>query len=475
MILSHIEKFSSNVAFIDNINNKNNEIRYLEILKLNKEIINFIKKKSLIFIISENTIGSLMGYASLTMLDSLLVPVSHDITYDNFEILRKKYKPQYLWCEESFLNKKIKNFFSPVFKYKDYRLYKAKIKKNLIIDKQLKFLLSTSGSLGEPKCVKLSFENIKNNSNAIDKYLKINKLDRTITTLPWNYSYGLSIINTHLNKGASLVVTKKTLFDKEFWELYDKSKITNFNGVPFTFEILKKIKLERLFNSKIRFITQAGGKMNSILSNEIVKLCIENKILFYSMYGQTEASPRMSYVEKTFKRTKSSCIGKPINGGKFYLVDEKNKKIKKPQTSGELIYKGKNVFIGYSENYKDLKKSCLKNYTLKTGDLAKFDFEGNYYLVGRKSRFVKIFGIRISLETIEEKLKLNNIDCAAITKDENLFIFIEKINKQKKMQQIISKIIKITINDFCLKYISSFPRNENNKISYKTLIKMATK
>ena len=106
MILSHIEKFSSNVAFIDNINNKNNEIRYLEILKLNKEIINFIKKKSLIFIISENTIGSLMGYASLTMLDSLLVPISHDITYDNFEILRKKYIPQYLylWVYPIYIN-----------------------------------------------------------------------------------------------------------------------------------------------------------------------------------------------------------------------------------------------------------------------------------------------------------------------------------------------------------------------------------
>lgn len=471
MILNHIEKFSSNVAFIDE---QYNQIKYSEIIKLNKKIKNFIKKKSLIFIISENTVESLLGYSSLAMTDSLLVPISYDISYKNFELFRNSYQPHYLWCEENFLNKKFKKFFFPILKYKKYYLYNTKYKKNFIINDKLKLLLSTSGSLGEPKCVKLSFININYNTNSIDKYLKINQSDRTITNLPWNYSYGLSIVNTHLNKGASLVLTKKTLFDKKFWELYDKLKITNFNGVPFTFEILKKLKLKRIFNSKIRFITQAGGKINPLLSNEITELCKKNKIFFYSMYGQTEASPRMSYIEKTSRKTKTSCIGKSIYGGKFYLIDEKNKKIKKSNVSGELIYQGKNVFIGYCKNYKDLKKKDKKNNILKTGDLAFYDNNKNYYLTGRKSRFVKIFGVRISLETIEEKLKLNNIDCAAIVKEENLFIFIEKKNKKNKMEKIISKILKIRTNDFCLEYVNNFPRSQSNKISYKTLASIQT-
>ncbi len=471
MILNHIKKFSSSVAFIDE---QYNQIKYFEIIKLNKKIKNIIKKKSLIFIISENTVESLLGYSSLAMTDSLLVPINNDVSYKNFEIFQNSYRPHYLWCEENFLRKKFKNFFFPILKYKKYCLCINKYKKNFFINDKLKLLLSTSGSLGEPKCVKLSFTNINHNIKSIDKYLKINQSDRTITNLAWNYSYGLSIVNMHLNKGASLVVTKKTLFDKKFWELYDKFKITNFNGVPFTFEILKKLKLKRIFNSKIRFITQAGGKMNPLLSKEITKLCKENKILFYSMYGQTEASPRMSYIEKTSEETKASCIGKSVSGGKFYLVDKKNKKIKKSHISGELVYQGKNVFVGYCKNYKDLKKKDEKKNILKTGDLAFYDNKKNYYLTGRKSRFVKIFGVRISLETIEDKLKLNNIDCAAIVKEENLFIFIEKKNKKNEMDKVISKILKIRTNDFCVKYVNNFPRNQNNKISYKSLTSIQT-
>ena len=188
------------------------------------------------------------------------------------------------------------------------------------------------------------------------------------------------------------------------------------------------------------------------------------------MYGQTEASPRMSFIEKTRKKTEANCIGKSIFGGSFYLRDKNNKKVKKIRQEGELIFKGKNIFVGYSKSFKDLNKNKTIN-ALKTGDIGFFDKDKNYYLTGRKSRFIKFAGIRTGLDTIEEKLRLRNIVCATLNHKDILYIFIENINKINDLKKIISKIIKIRHNEFELKYLNNFPRNSNNKMAYNILTK----
>ena len=334
MFLSEIKKFSSSTIFIDE---NNEEIKYFEILKLNSEINKIVKKKSLIFIVSENSIESLTGYVSILISKALIMPINDQISNLDFEILRKKYQPNYIWCHKNFLEDNLIKFFKPILKFKNYLLMESVDKKEYPIKYSLKILLSTSGSLGEPKCVKLTSKNLKYNTISIDKYLNLKPKDRTITSLPWSYSYGMSIINTHIYKGASILVTKKSLLDKEFWNLLTFGKVTNFNGVPFLYEIIKKIGFEKLFNSKLRFITQAGGKMNINLFQEIIKLCTKKKIKLFSMYGQTEASPRMSFIEKTRKKTEANCIGKSVFGGSFYLRDKNHKKVKEIRQEGELI------------------------------------------------------------------------------------------------------------------------------------------
>jgi len=467
MIFHQIKKFSADIAFIDD---KKNKIKYSEIVKLKNKLATFVKEKSLTIIISENTIGSLMGYASLSMLDVVLMPISQDLTDRKFETLITKYLPKFLWCKKNYYNEKIDNLFEPLFEYHNYVFFRSKKENYYKIKSNLFILLSTSGSIGNPKCVKLSYGNIIKNSNSINRYLKLNRNDRTITTMPWNYSYGMSIINTHLLTGGSILVTNNSIMEKSFWSLLDQISITNFNGVPFTYEILKKIGINRLLKLHLKFITQAGGKMNSPLSDEITSLCKSNKIKFFVMYGQTEASPRMSFTEKTFKKTHSTCIGKPIYGGKFYLVKNK-KKIKKINSIGELYFKGNNVFKGYSESYKDLfNKKKINSKLLETGDFAKFDKDGNYYLVGRKSRFVKIYGVRIGFDSIEDNLRENGILSAVVSKNEKLLIFIKK-RISTKIKKDISQIIKIKVSDFNLIKISKFPRNENNKIAYNELSK----
>ena len=242
--------------------------------------------------------------------------------------------------------------------------------------------MGTSGSLGNSKYVKLTKRNIEDNTKKIIKYLNLNTYDRTITTLPFNYSYGFSIINSHLLAGSSVVLNNFSVLEKDFWKLYQENNITNFNGVPFTYEILKKLKFNKFFNKNLKFITQAGGRMGSENLSECLKLCIKNKVNFFSMYGQTEASPRMSYVNLLKNTDKIGSIGKALEGCKFSLHDI-NEKILSPNIDGDLIFEGKNIFKGYAESYKNLE--TLTNFSkLKTGDIAKFDKDGFFLLLEEK-------------------------------------------------------------------------------------------
>ena len=156
-------------------------------------------------------------------------------------------------------------------------------------------MLPTSGSLGSNKYVKVSRKNIYENTISIIKYLRISKKDTAITNMPFHYSYMLSILNTHLQQGGTIVVSNVSIIQKDFWEIFKKFKVTSFNGVPYIYEIMEKIGLKRIFYKYLRYITHAGGKLDKNLSLKIAQLSLEKKTKFFSMYGQTEASPRISF------------------------------------------------------------------------------------------------------------------------------------------------------------------------------------
>ena len=213
--------------------------------------------------------------------------------------------------------------------------------------------------MGAIKFVKLSKSNLKNNTDSIISYLKINNKDSSMTNLPMSYSYMLSIINTHLEIGASIIVSKYSLIEKEFWQIFKNNKITSFNGVPYTYEMLSKIGLKNIKINSLRYLTHAGGKLENNKLKEILNFCKKNSLKFFSMYGQTEASPRISYLRPELAEKKIGSIGKGIKGNKIYLINKTGKKINKSFQEGEIVCEGKNVFIGYSENYKDLKKKIM--------------------------------------------------------------------------------------------------------------------
>ncbi len=445
-IFDDLKKYKNRIAVIEeNFNKKTYKQLISDSEFFNK---NFLKK-NVILILCDNNYESIAGY--LGLLRNKSIPYLIDNSLNKFEVnnLLSKYKINYIYLPK----KRVKEFknYKKFLDFFQYCLIKTNNYFPYMIFNDLALLLSTSGSVGNPKCVRLSKKNIISNSQSIIKFLNINKSDRVITTLNPSYSYGLSIINTHLLSGATLVLTKLTFFDKFFWKLLNKANVNTFGGVPFHYQILKKIKFENFDISSLKYITHAGGLIQQDTKNYILKVCKLKKIKFISMYGATEATARMSYIPWNFKNKSANCIGKAIPGGKFWI--ENKKKLTKFNSIGQLVYSGENVSLGYANTYKDLKKRDTNNGILKTGDLAKLGKDNYYYLVGRKSRIIKINGYRIDLDFIENKLRSNNIYSLCYGKDEYLEIFYTNIQLKKKITNLIKKISSIRKNNFKLKLV----------------------
>jgi acyl-coenzyme A synthetase/AMP-(fatty) acid ligase len=257
------------------------------------------------------------------------------------------------------------------------------------------------------------------------------------------------------------------LLERGFWDIWEQGKPSSFSGVPYLYELLMKLKFEDKVLPGLRYLTHAGGRLPTNLKTKIVKSCKRKRVKFYCMYGQTEAAPRMGYlpwenVEKT------GCIGIPVPSGRFWLVDDGGIVIDSDEVVGELVYQGPNVGLGYAESAEDLNRSDENNGVLMTGDLAKRDSEGFYYLVGRKSRFVKLYGNRIDLDSLETLISSNGCDCACVAKGEKLRVFLTEKACKCSVWEILKRL-GIHQRAVEILEIQEIPRNEFGKTFYTQL------
>tara|TARA_B100000003_G_scaffold38007_1_gene32221 strand:+ start:5296 stop:6465 length:1170 start_codon:yes stop_codon:yes gene_type:complete len=383
----------------------------------------------------------------------------------NFDFLLNTYKPEFIFAPTELKNIDAQK----IHKFDEYSLYKTKFQINYVIDRNLSILLSTSGSTGSPKFVKITSNNIVSNTNSISKYLKIKSNDRAITTMPMNYSYGLSIINTHLANGASIIVTDASLMNKELWELMKDKQATNFGGVPYTYQMLKKLRFERMQLPHLKYITQAGGRLDEELILNFHKICRDKGIDFYVMYGQTEATARMSYLPPASLPEKAGSIGFAIPYGELKLRDDNGIFFDEVNRKGELIYYGENVSAGYSYDYSDLDNSDSNEF-LETGDLAIRDQDGYFYIVGRKNRFIKVFGNRVNLDEFETIANRFVENCVCTGAEDKISIYTTAINFNEG--DLFSNLMRETgLNSsvFSIKTIDIIPRNESGKVLYNKL------
>ena len=461
-LFGNLKSFSSNIAVIDE---NSNRYTYGDLLKNTNYINKNFNSRDTIFLVSENSYEFLCCYVALVINKSVIYQIEKTLKEKKLNNLINIYKPNYILSPIKIPFKNAKEILNLNNRY---NLFKTNFKNNYKVYKDLAVLLSTSGSTGSPKFVKLSYLNLIDNTRKISNYLKIKSKHKVITTMQPSYSYGLSILNSHLIKGASIIMTDKTLFEKSFWNLIIKHKATTFGGVPFIFKILKRINFENMKLPSLEYLTQAGGKLELNVLKEIIQMFKRKNLKLIIMYGQTEASPRMSYLPWKYLLKKMESIGKPLKGGKFFIYDKNKKIIDKNNAIGELAYKGKNVMIGYAENFKEL-HNTKKDNLLFTGDLAYRDKDGFYYIVGRKSRFIKLFGLRYSLDDIEKEINKYFNDCAVIGTDDSLKIFIIKNCKHDNLYEFLFKNFKIRKSVLSIEKISKIPRNKSGKIIYSQL------
>lgn len=306
------------------------------------------------------------------------------------------------------------------------------------IHPDLAVLLSTSGSTGAAKLVRLDHAAIDANARSIAEYLRITSDDRAISTLPIHYSYGLSVVSSHLASGAALLLTDSSVKDEGFWSFFDAEAATSLAGVPFTYDILERIGFRQTEHPSLRTMTQAGGRLLPELVRSYGQWAQGKGIRFFVMYGQTEATARMAYVPPDELLDHPDCIGVPIPQGAFHLIDEDGQRIDAPDTSGELVYSGPNVMMGYALTEADLAKG-REICELKTGDLALCKPNGFYRIVGRKSRFSKLFGLRISIDEIEAELSRNGIRSVVAGDDTVLAVAALQAEPGKATQIIADK------------------------------------
>jgi len=434
--------------------------------EIQKQIEGIVLPRSLVVILCKNSAGCLASYASLINIKAVPIMLDGAMAKELSESIITNYRPNFIFKPTADVikgEKVLAEFF-------DYSLIKnsdAKIK----MHDDLALMLTTSGSTGSPKFVRQTYKNIEANARAIIQYLGIKASDRPITTLPMNYTYGLSIIHSHLLAGTTILLTEYTFFQREFWQFFKEQNATTFGGVPYNYECLKKLRFFSMDLPSIKYLTQAGGKLTYELTKEYVEHCQKKNIDFIVMYGQTEATARMSYLPKDKALEKCGSIGIAIPNGRFELIDDMGKVIKEANVDGELVYYGDNVTMGYAESVEDLTKGDEWKGKLVTGDMARRDADGYLYITGRKKRFIKVFGSRVNLDECERLLKGNSIvdDCASAGTDDNLLIYITDASKVECVKTFFAERTDINTHALKVKVIDAIPKNEAGKTVYAKL------
>lgn len=323
---------------------------------------------------------------------------------------------------------------------------------------ELALLLGTSGSTASPKLVRLSLAGLQANAEAIASYLSIGFADRAVSSLPLAYCYGLSVLNSHLSRGASVVLSERSVIEPAFWTLFRRTRATSFAGVPYTFDLLDRVGFTDMSLPHLRYVTQAGGRLDPARVRRYAELGRRNGWDFYVMYGQTEATARMAYLPPHLAPTRPESIGVPIPGGAFRIDPVPSA----PPDSGELVYSGPNVMLGYAEGPADLGLGRTID-ELRTGDLARRGPDGLYQIVGRRSQFLKIAGLRVDLPGVERIVERLGGRACAVGNDECLVVFTEP-GAPPNLQAAIRDAICLPAHAVRVIVVPELPRLPNGKL-----------
>lgn len=462
--------YSGLAEFSDNVcvhNEQGDTLTYRQIIDACEPLEKiFNKQRSLVLLYASNSAGALITYLAALRSGSVIMLVNAKIPAALTASIIQSYRPNFV-CGPSQELLEMDLGGAECLALETYSLVQVSGEAHQL-HPDLAVMLSTSGSTGSPKFVRLSYKAIQANAESIASYLQLDGGQRAITTLPMAYSYGLSVINSHMSVGAQLLQTDSSLMTKEFWQLFDAGPATSIAGVPYTYEMLKRLRFFRRDLSHLDYMTQAGGRLSQDLTAEFADAANDRNIRFYTMYGQTEATARIAYVPCDKAKDKAGSIGVAIPGGRLEVVDSDGKPVD-VMTDGELVYHGDNVMMGYAESIADLALDDGFSGVLATGDLGHIDSDGYATITGRLKRFIKLFGNRVNLDEIDRYVASLQIEAVSGGEDDLLRIAVIDQTKVAVLKDAIVSTFEFDHRAVEVFAVTEIPRNASGKILYAEL------
>lgn len=457
MFLSIDQKPSASVAALDD---SGASVTYGDICSFADIFKKYVPRRTLVFLMTTNCIGSLLGYTSC--LSNHIVPLVLSAFTEKglYEHLRDLYRPEYLWIPSEMQT----DFgYNLIFSAYGYSLVSTGLVPPRLYE-DLALLLPTSGSTGSPKLVRHSYRNIEANAENVSKFFEITPQYRAMAILPMHYTMGLSVISSHLYKGATILLCSKSMLDKGFWSMLKEGRATILTGVPYSFEILNKMRFFRMDLPDLQIITQGGGKMSDELFMTCADYAEKTGKKFIATYGQTEGTARMAYLPAELAKAKVGSIGIAEPGGKLSIIDDTGNETFEGEATGEMIYRGENVTLGYASCAEDLMKGDENYGILHTGDIVRRDSDGCYFVIGRIKRFLKIFGLRVGLDEVEHIIKSAfDTDCLCSGTDDMLTVRITNPSIKEDVLNLIMKKTKLFHKNIKVICVEKIGRNETGK------------
>lgn len=432
------------------IDNDGKQVTYAEILRLADDITTQVTERALCFMMVDNNVESL-SWVMASLISKRLVPLILNAKTDEtlYNNLLQTYRPKYIWK-------------AGTLQRTDYPI--------VPLHPNLSHLLPTSGSTGSPKLIRHKYENIEAAGLNISTFFELKETDRPLMVLPLYYTMGLSMVFSHLRVGATVLITNRNMTDATFWKFIKDEHATSFTGVPYSFQILNLMRFFRMDLPDLELLTQGGGKMPHDLNVEFATYCRDHNKRWIATYGQSECTARMAYLPAKWALDKVGSIGIAVPNGELSLIDENGTPINTPHTEGEMCYRGKNVTMGYAFCLKDLTKGDERNGFIRTGDLAYFDEDKCYYIVGRLGRFIKLFGMRVGLDECEQIIANDcQTECACVGTDEKMVVYLTDATKQQAVKEALVEKTHIVATSFEIRLIDTIPKNEAGKKLYSKL------
>lgn len=424
--------------------------------------------RSLVFCLCQNSAGSLAGFVAFMSHRQVPVLLNANLDRSLLSELDERYAPSYYWVPRTMESE----FHAEnIFEAYGYVLLKTKNAPYPVNDK-LSMLLTTSGSTGSPKMVRHKYGNLEANARNVATVFSWTSAERGICDLPMHYTMGLNVINSHLVSGATVLMIQRNLMDPEFWTFTAEHEGTNFCGVPYSYEVMRRVGFDKMDLPKLRTLAEGGGKLTDKMFQWIAGYCAASGRRFFATFGTSETSARMCFLPPELALEKIGSIGKAIPQGELFLLDEKVND--DGSADGELGYRGPNVTMGYALNREELLKDDEFQGEYHTGDIARRDQDGFYYIIGRKKRFLKLYGLRVSLDQTERILRTEfGCECVCTGDDRHMNIYITDPSLKEKIRPFISEKTHLHISTFRVFVVDEIPRNDYGKVKYAQLDALA--